>query len=142
MSTIQQVIRENAREIITVKPDDTVIAALETMARNEIGAVLVMEGDHLVGIFSERDYARKIILHGKSSKETSVREIMTDKVVCGRPNQSIDEGMALMTQKRCRHLPIVANDKVVAMVSLGDLVKAKISEQKFMIEQLESYILS
>ncbi len=142
MSTIQQVIRENPREIIAVRPDDTVITALESMAKNEIGAVLVMDGDHLAGIFSERDYARKIILHGKSSRETAVREIMTEKVVCGRPSQTVDEGMALMTQKRCRHLPIIANDKVIAMVSLGDLVKAKISEQKFMIEQLENYILS
>ena len=121
--------------------DDTVFAALELMAKHNIGAVLVMRDGQLAGIFSERDYARKIILVGKSSKETMVREIMTEKVLYARPEQTIDEAMALMTEKHIRHLPVLDTAKrVIGMVSIGDVVKETISEQAFLIKQLEQYI--
>jgi CBS domain-containing protein len=111
------------------------------MARHDIGAVLVMRGESLAGIFSERDYARKIILLGKSSKETMVREIMTEKVLYALPSQTTDQAMALMTDKHIRHLPVLdANQKVLGMVSIGDLVKETISQQAFLIKQLEQYI--
>jgi CBS domain-containing protein len=110
------------------------------MAERDVGALVVLEGDKLVGIFSERDYARKVILHGKASKETLVREIMTHKVLCVRPEQSVDECMALMTGKRVRHLPVLDHRKVIGVISIGDVVKEVISEQRFMIEQLEHYI--
>jgi CBS domain-containing protein len=110
------------------------------MAEKEIGAVLVLDGDRLAGIFSERDYARKVVLYGKSSKDTPVREIMTDEVVCVRPEQTIEDCMGLMTDKRIRHLPVLDSKKVVGVVSIGDVVKEMLSEQEFVIKQLESYI--
>ena len=111
------------------------------MAKHEVGAVLVLDGEQLVGIFSERDYARKIILHGKTSKETLVREIMSEKVAYVTPASTIDECMALMTEKRFRHLPVLdADGGVVGMISIGDMVKETISNQKFLIDQLARYI--
>jgi CBS domain-containing protein len=121
-------------------PDATVYDALKLMADRNVGAVLVMDTDRLVGILSERDYARKVILHGKSSKDTSVREIMTQRVVYVRPEQTAEECMALMTDKRVRHLPVLEDDQVVGVISIGDVVKSIISEQEFIIEQLERYI--
>jgi CBS domain-containing protein len=113
------------------------------MAKHDIGAVLAMHDGKLAGIFSERDYARKIILLGKSSKETLVREIMTEKVLYAQPSMTSDQAMALMTDKRIRHLPVLdANQKVLGMVSIGDLVKETISQQAFLIKQLEQYIAS
>ena len=111
------------------------------MAKHDIGAVLAMRDGKLAGIFSERDYARKVILLGKSSKETMVREIMTEKVLYALPSQTTDQAMALMTDKHIRHLPVLdANQKVLGMVSIGDLVKETISQQAFLIKQLEQYI--
>jgi CBS domain-containing protein len=113
------------------------------MSANDVGALLVLDGEQLVGIFSERDYARKIILHGKSSKETLVREIMSDKVAYVTPGTTLDECMALMTEKHFRHLPVLNDDTSVAgLVSIGDLVKETISSQRFLINQLEHYISS
>ncbi|MFA4970087.1 MAG: CBS domain-containing protein [Sulfuritalea sp.] len=141
MKTLKQLLEERPRAPVSVSPDDSVFSALELMAKHDIGAVLVMSGDQLVGIFSERDYARKIILLGKSSKDTQVREIMTEKVLYVRPEQTTDQAMALMTDKRIRHLPVLdAAQKVVGMVSIGDMVKETISEQAFLIQQLEQYI--
>jgi CBS domain-containing protein len=121
-------------------PDAKVYDALKLMADKNVGAVLVMDADCLVGILSERDYARKVILHGKSSKETPVREIMTGRVVYVRPEQTTEECMALMTDKRVRHLPVLEDEKVIGVISIGDVVKSIISEQGFIIEQLERYI--
>lgn len=125
----------------TVTPEHMVIDALHLMAEKNIGAVLVMEDDRLAGIFSERDYARKIILQGKSSKETLVKEIMSDRVAYVTPSATLEECMALMTEKRFRHLPVLdETGNVVGMISIGDMVKETISNQKFLIEQLERYI--
>jgi CBS domain-containing protein len=110
------------------------------MADKEVGALPALEGEKVVGIISERDYARKVILKGKSSMDTPVREIMTQKVLTVRPEQTIQECMALMTDKRIRHLPVLEDDRLVGIVSIGDVVKAVISQQEFMIEQLERYI--
>jgi CBS domain-containing protein len=128
--------------LLSISPDATVYDALQTMAEHEVGALVVLDGERLAGIFSERDYARKVILFGKSSKETLVREIMTDKVLCVRPDQTVDQCMALMTDKRVRHLPVLDHKKVIGVISIGDVVKEVISEQRFMIEQLENYIHS
>ncbi len=141
MKTLKKLLEERPRAPLSVSPDDSVFTALELMAKHDIGALLVMSGNQLVGIFSERDYARKIILLGKSSKDTHVREIMTEKVLYARPEQTTDQAMALMTDKHIRHLPVLdATQKVVGMVSIGDLVRETISEQAFLIKQLEQYI--
>ena len=141
MKTLKQLLAEKTRPLAVVAPSDTVYHALSIMASADVGALLVMEGERLVGIFSERDYARKIILQGKSSKETLVSEIMSDKVAYVTPETSIDQCMALMTEKHFRHLPILDNDSnVVGMVSIGDLVKETISAQQFLIAELERYI--
>jgi CBS domain-containing protein len=143
MKTMKQLIEQRHRAPITVSPDDSVFSALELMAKHDIGAVMAMDGTRLAGIFSERDYARKVILLGKSSKETLVREIMTEKVLYALPEQTTDQAMALMTEKRIRHLPVLdGNQNVIGMVSIGDLVKETISEQAFLIKQLEQYIAS
>lgn len=143
MKTLKQLLDERPRAPLAVAPDDTVFSALELMAKHDVGAVLVMSGDQLVGIFTERDYARKIILLGKASKETRVREIMTEKVLYARPDQTMDQAMALMTEKRVRHLPVLdGSQHVIGMISIGDAVKETISEQAFLIQQLEQYIAS
>ena len=134
--------RKKGPEIIGISPDSTVFEALQTLAERNIGAVLVLEGVRLVGILSERDYARQVILKGKASKDTPVREIMTTSVVCVHPEQTIEECMALMTDKRFRHLPVLADDRLLGVLSIGDVVKALLDEQAFRIEQLESYIAS
>ena len=126
---------------VSVNPDDSVFTALTALAKHDIGALLVLENGRLAGIFSERDYARKIILQGKASKETKVREIMSDKVSCVTLSQTVEECMALMTSKHIRHLPVLGeHQEVISILSIGDLVKETISEQKFTIEQLVSYI--
>jgi CBS domain-containing protein len=123
-----------------VAPATSVFDAIKLMADKNIGALLVLEGDKIVGIITERDYARKVIVTGRSSKDTAVREIMTSQVMYVRPNQSNEECMALMTDNRVRHLPVMDSGKLVGLISIGDLVKDIISEQKFIIEQLEHYI--
>jgi CBS domain-containing protein len=140
MKTVQQMLEGKTQRLLSISPDATVYDALDLMARHDVGALVVLDGERLAGIFSERDYARKVILFGKSSRETLVREIMTDKVLCVRPDQSVDQCMALMTDKRVRHLPVLDHKKVIGVISIGDVVKEVISEQQFVIEQLEQYI--
>jgi CBS domain-containing protein len=141
MRTLKQLLADKHRPLAVVAPSDTVFHALNVMAQHDVGALLVLDGEQLVGIFSERDYARKIILHGKTSKETSVREIMSDRVAYVTPDTSLDECMALMTERRFRHLPVLNEDGSVAgMISIGDLVKETISNQRFLIAELERYI--
>ena len=132
---------ESKRSTVMVGPDDTVFTALALLAQFDIGALLVLERGKLVGIFSERDYARKIILKGKASRDTLVREIMSEKISCVTLAETVEECMALMTDKRVRHLPVIgADNEVLGILSIGDLVKETISEQKFTIEQLVSYL--
>jgi len=141
MKTLRQLLAGKSQSLAAVSPRDTVFHALKVMADNHVGAVLVMDGERLVGIFSERDYARKVILAGKSSKETAVAEIMTGKVVFASPENSVQECMALMTEGRFRHLPVLdADQQVIGVVSIGDLVKETICEQQFIIDQLKHYI--
>jgi CBS domain-containing protein len=141
-TTVYDVLRGKGAGVISVSPSDTVFDALQILAERNIGAVLVLEGDRLVGILSERDYARQVILKGKASKDTPVREIMTTSVVCVHPEHTIEECMALMTDKRFRHLPVLADERLLGVLSIGDVVKALLDEQAFRIEQLESYIAS
>lgn len=139
--TVAQVLGDKGRDIWTVGPDQTVFEALEIMADKGVGALVVIDDDgRLAGIVSERDYARKVILLDRLSRETKVREIMTSKVLCVSPDQSTGECMALMTEKRIRHLPVVVDDELMGVISIGDVVRSVISEQQFMIEQLEHYI--
>lgn len=140
MKTVKQLLQAKGRDIWTISPDATVYEALLFLAEKDIGALLVLEDETLKGILSERDYARKVILRGKSSRDTPVREIMTTKVYYVRPDQTIEDCMALMTERRVRHLPVLENNEVVGVISIGDVVKAIISEQEFIIEQLENYI--
>jgi len=140
-TTVRDILRDKA-DVYIVRPDDTVYSALQTMAEKNIGAVLVMEGDDLAGIFSERDYARRGILHGHSSRDTAVRTIMTTEVVSISPSMTVDDCMALMTDRRIRHLPVVDSDRVVGIVSIGDVVRAVVEEQRFTIRSLENYVTS
>ncbi len=140
MVTVRQILKSKGTQIWSTQPEATVYNALQLMAEKGIGALLVLADGKLVGIFSERDYARKIILHGKSSAETQVSEIMTPGVITVKLDQTIAECMTLMTEKRFRHLPVVEGEQVIGLISIGDVVKAIISDQEFMIQQLESYI--
>ena len=140
MTTASQILETKGREVWSVAPDDTVFDSLKLMADKQIGALLVMDGEKLVGIVTERDYARKVILEGKSSKDTPVSDVMTRKVLCAGPAYTVDECMALMTDKRARHLPVVDHKHVVGVLSIGDLVKTLIEEQQVLIDQLQHYI--
>jgi CBS domain-containing protein len=140
MHTASDILRDKGHGVWSVKPTNTVLEALGIMAEHDIGAVLVLDGDKLVGVLSERDYARKVVLAGRSSRESQVKEVMTSHVVCVSPERSVDECMALMTNKRLRHLPVIDHKRVVGIVSIGDLVKATIDDQQFTITQLQSYI--
>jgi len=142
MKTVNELLQGRSRALCTIGPDARVFDALKLMAEQDIGALLVMDGDKLAGILSERDYARKVILLGKSSHDLPVRAIMTERVICVKRGNTVEECMALMTDKRIRHLPVIEDEKLVGVLSIGDLVKATISEQQFMIRQLESYIHS
>jgi CBS domain-containing protein len=141
MKTVSQLLQTKGSQVWSIGPEALVIDALKLMAEKGIGALVVLEAGQVVGIVSERDYARKVSLLGKSSKTTPVREIMTEKVVFVRPEQTVADCMALMTNKRIRHLPVMDNDRLMGVISIGDVVKAVISEQEFMIEQLENYII-
>ena len=140
MQTIREILDKKGREVYSVIPDSTVYEALTLMAEKNVGAVLVIEGEKLVGIMSERDDARKIALKGKFSKEVPVREIMSYNVICIGPDQTIDNTKAIMSGKRIRHLPVLENDKLVGMISIGDVVNALLDEKLFVIDQLETYI--
>ncbi len=140
MKLVKQILQGKGSEALSISPDASVFEALKMMAERNVGALLVLERGRLVGIISERDYARKVILKGKSSLDTPIREIMTDKVLFVRPEQTVEECMALMTDKHIRHLPVLVGDQVIGVVSIGDLVKASIDEKDFLIQQLESYI--
>jgi len=141
MKSVAQILKsKSAQGVLTIAPSDTVYDAVKMMADKGVGALLVMEDGKIAGIVTERDYARKIVLLGRSSKETPVRDIMTSPVMYVRPDQSNEECMALMTDSRVRHLPVMDGARLVGLVSIGDLVKDIISEQKFIIDQLEHYI--
>jgi CBS domain-containing protein len=140
MPLVSQILKNKGSEVWAVAPEETVYGALKMMAEKGVGALLVMEGEKLVGIVSERDYARKIILEGKASHDTPVSEIMTRKVLCASPDRTVEECMALMSDKRARHLPVLEDKRVVGVLSIGDLVKATIDEQKVLIDQLQQYI--
>lgn len=140
MQTVAEILRDKGSEVWSVSPDDVVLEALKIMATKRVGALLVINEGKLVGILSERDYARKVALEGRSSRESKVSEIMSHKVLCARPNQTVQECMALMSDKRARHLPILDHKKLVGIVSIGDLVKSIIAEQQFEIESLQYYI--
>lgn len=140
MKTVAHLLRGKGSEVLSVAPELPVFEALGVMAERNVGALLVVEGGRLVGILSERDYARKVILKGKTSKDTPVREIMSSHVLYVRPAQTIEDCMALMTDKRVRHLPVLDEDRLVGVISIGDVVKAIIAEQEFLIEQLQNYI--
>ena len=140
MKTVQEILTAKGRPVLSTRRTATVYEALSVMALYEVGALVVLEEGDLIGMFTERDYARKVILHGKSSKEIPVADIMTTRVLCVRRDTTVEECMALMTDKRIRHLPVVDGTEVVGMVSIGDVVKAMLDEQEFVIRQLEHYI--
>ena len=142
MKTLKQLLEAKGRNVYSITPDARVFDALKLMADKSVGALIVMEGDRLAGIISERDYARKVILHGKSSHDLQVREIMTSRVITVHPGQTVEECMALMTEKRIRHLPVTEGERLIGVLSIGDLVKEVIAEQEQTIKQLESYIHS
>jgi CBS domain-containing protein len=140
MKLVKHILESKGTDIWQITPEDSVLDAIKLMAEKKIGALLVMEDDHLGGIVSERDYARKVVLKGKSSRETFVKDIMSAEVFITNPQETVEQCMSLMTDKRIRHLPVVEDGKVIGVLSIGDLVKAIIAEQQFQIEQLESYI--
>jgi len=140
MTTIKQVLDTKGHDVLTVQPGDTVLHALEQMASRNVGAVLVVENGAPIGIFTERDYARNVILKGRSSSTTPVRDIMSADVIFVQPEQTVDECMAIMTDKRFRHMPVLDEGKLSGIVSIGDLVKTIIDQQEFTIEQLKGYI--
>lgn len=140
MKTVKQLLDEKGRDVWTIDPDLSVYDAVKLMADKGIGALVVVKDAKPVGMITERDYARKVVLKGKSSQQALVSQIMTTPILCVRLGQSVEDCMALMTEKRVRHLPVVENDKLIGLVSIGDLVKAIIAEQQFIIQQLEHYI--
>jgi CBS domain-containing protein len=140
MKTLKQLLEAKGGNVYSITPDARVFDALKLMADKSIGALIVMEGGRIAGIISERDYARKVILHGRSSHDLEVRDIMTSKVISVHPGQTVGECMALMTEKRVRHLPVTEGERLIGVLSIGDLVKEVIAEQRQTIEQLESYI--
>ena len=142
MRTVRQLLGSKTPEIFAVSPDASVLDAIKLMAEKGVGAVLAMQGAHLCGIVSERDYARKVVLQGRSSSNTPVRDIMTAKVVTVLPDDSVDHCMQVVTEHRIRHLPVAEGDTIVGVISIGDLVKAVIEDQKVELDQLQRYIAS
>jgi CBS domain-containing protein len=140
MATVRDILREKGDQVWTIEPDKSVYDSLSLLAEKKIGALVVLDGQKVIGMVSERDYARKVILKGKASKDTPVRDIMTTRVYYVSQDRMVDECMALMTDKSIRHLPVIENDALIGIVSIGDVVKSMISEREFIIERLESYI--
>jgi CBS domain-containing protein len=140
MKTVSQLLDNKGRQIFSVAPESMVYDALLLMAEHHIGALLVMRRDELVGIFSERDYAREVIIKGRTSATTAVQDIMSTKLITVSPDSTVEECMNLMSGKRIRHLPVLEHGKVIGLLSIGDLVQATIEYQQFLIKQLESYI--
>lgn len=141
MYLVKDILSEKGREVYSVKPDATVYEALKKMAGKNIGALLVMNSDEVIGVFSERDYARKIILQGKSSKDAKVGELLSDRIFYVKPSTTTTECMQLMNDHRVRHLPVLDGEKVVGIVSIGDIVNKTIKDHQNTIQQLEDYIL-
>jgi len=140
MRTVHDILEYKGRRVWSVAPNDKVLDALALMAQHEIGAVTVLDDDRLVGILTERDYARKVVLLGRSSRESAISDVMTREVICVSPERKIDECLAIITGKRVRHLPVVEQKRLVGLVSIGDLVQATIAEQEQLIEHLQHYI--
>ena len=140
MRLVQDILNDKGHDVFSVDPEATIFSAIETMADRRIGALLVMQGGKPVGIVTERDYARKVALEGRSSRDSKVRDIMSTRVLCVAPDRTVEDCMALMTGRRARHLPVVEHKEVIGLISIGDLVKAMIAEQQFMIDQLHDYI--
>ncbi len=140
MASVRQILQSKGHDIWSIGPELSVYDAIEMMAREEVGALVVLDGETLVGVLSERDYARKVVLQGRSSRDTKIKDIMTTRVVFARPDQSVQDCMAMMTDKRIRHLPVMDGDELLGVISIGDLVKSIIEEQQHVIEQLEQYI--
>jgi CBS domain-containing protein len=139
--TLESVLRRKGREVFSISPDSTLYEALKELADKNVGALLVLESEKMVGIISERDYARKVVLQGKSSRNTTVREVMTPDVIAVGINETIENCMDLMTRNKIRHLPVVKDGAVAGIISIGDIVKAIISEQQATIQDLEQYIV-
>ena len=139
-TTVRQVLQAKGNDVWSIAPEKSVYEALQMMADKQVGALLVLEGEKVVGIFSERDYARKIALVGLSSKDTTVRDRMTESVLYVTPEKTVEDCMALMTDKHVRHLPVLETDQLIGIVSIGDVVKRIISDQQFTIDQLERYV--
>lgn len=140
MKNIGQLLKKKGGDVWTISADESIYTALQRMAEKNIGALVVMDGDQLAGIISERDYARKCILEGRSSEETPISAIMVSRVIYVKPEESVEEALALMTEKHIRHLPVLENEKLIGIVSIGDLVYTLIEEQKIFIDQLVNYI--
>ncbi len=140
IKTIAKILQTKGHQVWSILPENTVYQALELMAEKEVGALVVMKEDRVVGIFSERDYARKVALRGLNSQKTQVSQVMTDMLHSITPEHSVEEGLSLVTESRSRHLPVLKGDKLVGVVSIGDLVKASLAEKDFVIKELKSYI--
>jgi CBS domain-containing protein len=140
MATLKQLLDKKGYQVLSIEPDASVFDAIKKMADNDVGSLVVTESETLVGIITERHYARNVFLKGRSSPETTVREIMSSRVLCAQPEQTVEECLAVMSDKAVRHLPVLDKKQLIGIVSIGDLVKDIISDQKFVIEQLEHYI--
>jgi CBS domain-containing protein len=140
MKQISDLLRDKGRDIWSLTPDTTVYDAIDQMAQKEVGALLVMKEGRLIGIVSERDYARKVILKGRASRETMVWEIMSSPVICASPEFTVQQSMSLMTEKRVRHLPVMVGEKVVGVISIGDVLRGLMDEKEFEIQQLTKYV--
>jgi CBS domain-containing protein len=140
MSTARDILRHKGHEVWSIRPEASILQAIERMADKQVGALLVLEAENLVGIITERDYARKVALEGRSSRQSQVKDIMSGNVLCVTPDKSVQECMAMMSNKRARHLPVVEGHKVIGIISIGDLVQSIISEQQHEIESLQYYI--
>lgn len=140
MATVEQLLQKKGREVVTIPPEATVFHALELMARHNVGSLVVTDGSRIAGILTERHYAREVVLKGRTSPETLVGDIMTKRVICAVPQQTVEECMAVMTERSVRHLPVFDGENLAGIVSIGDLVKSIIEHQQFTIDQLERYI--